>query len=299
MLLPRRGIIQFLLLLASICLCLFRSAAVSAVDLSISLTITGSSTQSQAVHSGGGVVTPTGNVELSGLAFPFAGLTFLRDGVVIGTDIAASDGTFKRVFVTGSGVATFGVWARDKFGLISPTASVAFEVKDGSVSRVSGIALPPTIAHKSIGGDGSLEIYGSAFPGSVIRVFNNITPFTPPLTASVGADGVWHYTIPRGGFNVRSFSYKANYQYERLGIISPFSDNLELRLATCMNSDFNHDGYVNLTDLSILLYYWGRSVPKTGLTNECVDRNQDQIVDLRDFSILMYEWTVKYQLNNN
>ena len=54
--------------------------------------------------------------------------------------------------------------------------------------------------------------------------------------------------------------------------------------AACAEADLNHDGRVNLTDFSILLFHWGTD-------NECADQNQNGIVDLVDFSIMMYYWT--------
>ena len=48
--------------------------------------------------------------------------------------------------------------------------------------------------------------------------------------------------------------------------------------------DLDCDGKVDLTDFSILLYYWG--------TNSALaDINGDGIVNLVDFSIIMYYWT--------
>jgi len=52
----------------------------------------------------------------------------------------------------------------------------------------------------------------------------------------------------------------------------------------CAGADLNHDGRVNITDFSILLYYWGTN-------NACADQNHDGTVDLTDFSIMMFYWT--------
>jgi hypothetical protein len=289
-----RGIISGTLF--ALCAAYFLSvSAAYALDLNISVTIPGSSTPVIG-GGGGGVVLPASNVRLSGLAFPGAILTFLRDGVVIGTDVAGGGGYFTREFLVSPGAATFGIWARDQFGFISPTVSVAFDIQDGLLADITSLALPPTIAHDSVSSNGSLKIYGSAFPGSTVRIFNNNAPFNPPFVATASGNGIWEYRIPRDGFNPRNFSYKANYQDEQSGILSPFSNDLTLQLSTCMNSDFSGDGVVNLTDLSILLFYWGRPVPTGGLSNACVDRNQDRVIDLQDFSILMYEWSLTYQV---
>lgn len=283
------------ILFASLC----SVTLVRAADLNISITVPGSSTPPVVTDNpdkSDTVVSNSVRISLSGLAYPSANLTFLKDGVVIGTGSAASDGTFYRQFTVDPGVASFGIWARDRSGLISPTVSFTLDLSPDAQVSIDTIALPPTIGHSQVDENGSIAFYGSAFPRSFLRIFNNNAPFTPPFEASVASDGSWRHVALRGTFNPRYFSYRANYQHETLGILSPFSIDLELKLETCSNSDFNNDGVVNLTDLSILLFYWGRPIPKTGLANACVDRNQDATIDLQDFSILMYEWTLKYEL---
>jgi hypothetical protein len=49
-------------------------------------------------------------------------------------------------------------------------------------------------------------------------------------------------------------------------------------------ADLNRDGKVDITDLSILLYNWGK--PKNALA----DLNHDARVNITDFSILLYYW---------
>jgi len=47
--------------------------------------------------------------------------------------------------------------------------------------------------------------------------------------------------------------------------------------------DLNSDGWVDLTDFSILLFWWGTS-------NSTADINGDGIVNLTDFSIMLFHW---------
>lgn len=51
---------------------------------------------------------------------------------------------------------------------------------------------------------------------------------------------------------------------------------------TCLG-DLNNDGWVNLTDFSILLFYWNTSSP-------IADLNNDGKVNLTDFSIMLFHW---------
>jgi hypothetical protein len=51
--------------------------------------------------------------------------------------------------------------------------------------------------------------------------------------------------------------------------------------------DINKDDFINMTDFSILMYFWKETNPK----NTCADINKDGVVNLIDFSIMMYWWT--------
>lgn len=53
------------------------------------------------------------------------------------------------------------------------------------------------------------------------------------------------------------------------------------------HGDINKDGSINMTDFSILMYYWHDTPP----ANPCADINKDGTVDLTDFSVLLYWWT--------
>jgi hypothetical protein len=52
-------------------------------------------------------------------------------------------------------------------------------------------------------------------------------------------------------------------------------------------ADVNCDGRVNLTDFSILLFFWQQRTPSNGRA----DMNNDGIVDVVDFSIMLFQWT--------
>ena len=54
------------------------------------------------------------------------------------------------------------------------------------------------------------------------------------------------------------------------------------------NSDLNRDGSVNLTDFSILVFWWGTN---GGDSNPPADINGNGRVSIEDFSILLFNWT--------
>ncbi len=57
--------------------------------------------------------------------------------------------------------------------------------------------------------------------------------------------------------------------------------------ALSLSGDIDCSGATDLSDLSILLYYWN----STGVTNRRADINGDGVVNMVDFSILLYYWT--------
>ncbi|OGI63785.1 hypothetical protein A2733_02345 [Candidatus Nomurabacteria bacterium RIFCSPHIGHO2_01_FULL_40_20] len=54
----------------------------------------------------------------------------------------------------------------------------------------------------------------------------------------------------------------------------------------CKIADLNCDGFVNISDLSILLYYFEQK----GIDISRYDLSVDDIIDLRDASVMFYYW---------
>ena len=57
-----------------------------------------------------------------------------------------------------------------------------------------------------------------------------------------------------------------------------------------LSADLNCDGNVNLTDVAILLSFWGKD-PSGATSCKSPDINQDGKVNLADFSVMMSQWT--------
>lgn len=55
--------------------------------------------------------------------------------------------------------------------------------------------------------------------------------------------------------------------------------------------DFTGDGRVDITDFSILLYYYGKPIPPDAPISCLLGLTHHEIVDFTDVSILMYYWT--------
>jgi len=62
----------------------------------------------------------------------------------------------------------------------------------------------------------------------------------------------------------------------------------ELKQKILRTADFNHDGRVDIIDLSILLFYYGKSGPAITY----YDLSNDGFISLEDISIMLYYWTL-------
>jgi len=233
-------------------------------------------------------------VVVEGKSYPDADVHILVDGVVTGivkTDSKA-DFYFETTEVP-SGVASFGFWSEDKDGLKSTLLSLTFRVTLGAVTTITGVYLAPTIdvSSKSVRQGDNITIFGQTVPETEVLIHINSEEEIIEQTNSKDT-GEWQLVFNTEPLEVDFHTAKALFQIETGGNIikSGFSKTVSFAIskrggeAVCSEADLNHDGRVNLTDFSILLFYWGTD-------NECADQNQNGIVDLIDFSIMMYYWT--------
>lgn len=244
---------------------------------------------------GPGVKNPA-TVTFSGFAYPEAVITYLRNGTVVGTSLARIDGTYTNTVSIDPGLITFGVFARDDGELTSATANITLNVKANSHIDISNIFLSPTITADrfKLQRGGTLRIFGSAFPESLVRLFNNLSSNNNPIAEiNTGVGGAWEYFFPTEDLGEGGYSLKVNAQIANPFMVSPFSENLEFTIAelVCSGADFNFDTRVNIIDFSILIFYWQKNPAIGDITNICTDLNTDEIVNIFDFSILMHQWT--------
>ena len=230
-------------------------------------------------------------VILQGKAYPLSSVTILIDGRVVDTIIADSQARFrKEITDITPGIWTFGIWAEDKEGRRSLTFTFTTRVRAGMITTISGIFLPPTIElEKTLLQRGEiLNILGQSVPESEINIFIN-SPEEIIRQTKAGDDGIWLYAFNTIILEEGSHSARARAACPE-GLLSTYSQALtfnigeEVPVALCPRADLNKDGFTNLIDFSIMLYWWGRHCP-------CADQNQDGIVNLTDFSIMLFYWT--------
>lgn len=265
---------------------------------------------------GGGVGSETGNdhgvylpypplpgapgVILKGWGFPMSFVQILQDGDPIGWTNSTISGEFA-VFMEelDRGMYTFGVWSNDLESRKSGTYSTTFWIENGTQTTVTDIVIPPTFVITTLN-TASLQASGYSTPGASVEIWVYKRIIGPvdeskvdKFYSIVSDDGKWSSNIDLSSKDNGEYYIKARTVIESL---SPgeFSQTIsfmktgevleEEEGGICAGADLNKDGKVNITDFSILLYYWGTD-------NACADQNSSGNVDLTDFSIMMYYWT--------
>lgn len=232
---------------------------------------------------------------IKGKAYPSADVHILLDNKIVG--IVKADGqanySFESKEVT-PGVASVGFWAEDSKQVKSTTITLTFSIISGAVTTLTGAYLSPTISldKTKVSKGEKITFYGQTVPN--VDIFLSLLSdkeITEKTTSD--ANGDWKIIYDTGALSDNiQYTAKAFFQMkdgENL-IRSGYSRSVSFFLGVesvgkkCAGADLNTDKRVNLTDFSILLYYWGTN-------NSCADQNSDGKVNLTDFSIMMYYWT--------
>ncbi len=225
---------------------------------------------------------PDSSATFTGYAAGGSTVTFKDNTVVSGTVVTLPSGTFNKTIVSTPGLHDFAVYFTDTSGRTTPETffngvTLPYHVD----TPISNVHLPPTIdlSKTSILNGESVAVMGQGAPGSTIHIFLNGAEI---YTAVVGAGSDWQYTV-NSGYQIGTNTFNA--YLSRTGLSdSVYSFDKTLTVGNCRRSDLNCDGQVNLTDFSILLYYWDSSWPTA-------DTNHDGTVGLIDFSIMLFDWT--------
>lgn len=286
-----------LLVLALGSLTLFKAQAqIQQSGVGVSITIQGSSPPIDGSPIHGNLNVPATEVVLEGFAYPDSLVTFVKNGAIIGNTISGSNGAFRKEASVTPDIVTFGIWARDNFGLNSQTTDVIISINPNTKTTISNIMVSPSIAadkYSPTQGE-KMRVYGSSVPGSLVRVINNYATGQnlPPIKTD--SRGHWEYNVSTLDLQPGEYSVKAVAQLEKLGLTSPFSQDLlfNVQEKQCYGSDLSNDGKVDVADFSILMFYWNKSLAtmEHKPVNGCADVNDDGFIGLVDFSIMMYKW---------
>jgi len=242
------------------------------------------------------ITTPESRLVIRGYTAPQSFITFTEYGAVSGTAQSAPDGYFSHIFsglIPGDHQVTF--YSIDKNRLAtSPISLSVYTPAYQEVTVTNQLLSPALMINKNVFSPGeNIIASGSAIPNGNITLFTE----SPLRSYSTSANelGDWTYTIT----NTNTY-YLGDYHIHALvqtetGLTSLNSPSIGFSLATstatssgtaCGNisrGDLNCDTKIDLTDFSIMMYYWGTN-------NAAADMNRDQLVDITDFSIMMYYW---------
>jgi hypothetical protein len=133
-------------------------------------------------------------LEVSGLTSPGAFVTISRDGSVIGTPIAASDGTFSQTFSAQEpGIHQISVYAHTTGGENTDTVTINVNIAEHAITAVS-VFLPPTLIleDSSLDAGQSLELSGETAPFGTVTIYIDNANY---VTATADAGGLWNASV--------------------------------------------------------------------------------------------------------
>lgn len=254
--------------------------------------------------SGGGFETTAGpyqsgdaQVKITGFTAPRSTVTALVDGKIAQNTTADGNGAFTVTLTAiARGAYTFGIYSTDANKVKSSTFSTSFTVTGARESSLSNIFIAPTVmaTPDPVNPGQTLTLSGYTVPNGTVTVENQKDGNSGTLkqfTAQANGSGQWSVVVDTTGY--QSGTYKARAKVATAqGVTSSFSTyaiyGVGQSATKTLNSDLNRDGKVNLTDFSILLFWWNSN---GGTSDPSADINGDAKVNLTDFSILLFNWT--------
>lgn len=250
---------------------------------------------------GGGVALNTGSdaAIFKGLAYPGSIVTLLKNGVIV-TEIPASpDGSFEiRLNSLNPGTYSFGIRAEDNQHLRSTLDLYTVYVASGVTTVVDGIFIPPTITTdmEEVRKGDPIILFGKSAPSANLTISIHSSTEIVKKTSS-NTSGAWLYKLDSNELELGGHQGKVRASTD--SDLSLYSDVLSFTVGTkniprtqtptvsaATRCDLNGDGRVNLSDFSIMAFWYKR----TGFPGK-VDLNVDGKVNLTDLSILAYCWT--------
>lgn len=238
----------------------------------------------------------TATVQFKGRASVGTDVHFHRDTVddppllAVPTDAAAKFDVTLTDQPTGQHIYT--VQAQDSAGRPHTSLTFALNLTAGSTTIISGVFLGPSIDvdKDEVKLGETVTVFGKTAPGSTVTLTVNSAPKTYTLTADSG--GNWSKAVPTNevGTGTHTAVATAVSTDNTVSEDSPTANFVVNPLQPCdgkARADLNCDGRVNLTDFSILLFFWQQTSP----SNARSDINADGRVTIVDFSILLYQWS--------
>ena len=256
---------------------------------------------------GGGASTKSAKslVAFEGRAMPFGHITLLIDGSIVASTTADQLGQF--AFSARNlprGTYQFDVYGTDSSGIQTASYSLRSTIASKSVLKIEGIFLGPSITSDmlEVVPKRPIVFSGFAVPNSRILItLKGEQGHTTFFVASTSAEGMYSYTVQtdilqRGYYSAsaQSFLFNASSTPSRTIWVRIGDANISRTetQSTCpARGDLNSDCKVNLTDFSILMFWFRQRLNSDFIQREKSSLSGDGQADLVDFSILFFNWT--------
>jgi hypothetical protein len=176
------------------------------------------------------------------------------------------------------------------------TTQFALTLAEGSTTTFSNVFLAPTISGNktSLSTEENITLSGVTIPNATVNLTVNSDPVL--FTTTSDANGNWSQIVqglllPAGTHTAQAQATSpSSLVSEQSSIITFTVTTPTIEPTQCtgkLDADINCDGFVDLIDFSIMLYYWNQTNP----ANDRADINNDTLVNEADFSILLFFWT--------
>lgn len=246
--------------------------------------------------SSGGSNVALGDTQISvvGRTIPRAVVNILLDGESVGTVRADVNGRFEFATDADPGTVSLSFWNVDSNNTRSVTFNTTFDVTQGAITNVNGVIIPPTlrVSDTTVDPGAVVTFSGQTVPNATVEVHFNNSQIVERTTA--GSDGSWSLQYNTSQLSADDYVIRARTLIDgsTLSSQSNFSSSIQLFVGVdgvaSNNADLNRDGSVNLTDFSIMIFWWGTN---GGQSDPPADINGNGNVGIEDFSILLFNWT--------
>lgn len=244
-------------------------------------------------------------VAFEGRSMPFGNITLLIDGAIVASTTADQLGQFSfSARNLPKGTYQFDVYGTDSTGIQTSTYSLRSTVAQKSVLKIDGIFLGPSFTSDmlEVAFGKNITFSGFAVPDSrTLITLRDQYGHTTFFMASTTAQGTYSYTVQTGALqrgyysgSAQSFKFSASSSpsrtiWVRIGDINTPRTDVS---ATCpARGDLNSDCKVNLTDFSILMFWFRQELRGDFMQREKTFLSGDGKADLVDFSIIFFNWT--------
>lgn len=254
---------------------------------------------------GSGIVTgATTNVVISGTAYPSSTVNFLKDGQIVLTLIAATDGTFSGVLGgLSAGLYTLSLFAEDSLGIASAPVSLPVTLSAQTITQIGQVFIPPSVSSdKTDVKKGELFVVsGQSLPSREVTItMKGPSGASTTIRKTTNATGFYTASFDSASFVVGSYTFSVTVNLP--GITIPPSKTLTVTIGKetiptklpqkkFLKGDLNSDLRVNLVDFSIGAYWYKKTLTPAFRAIEIDRLNGDGSVTLADFSIMAFYWT--------